>query len=224
VNHQCSVHSDCVLMVRGCCGSCLPPKSADEVRALPRANLSSMPPSQCSGVNCGECYVTDPNPLDPIETAGCVEHACQLVDVRADDILACRADSDCEAVNRGCCPASSGEPSEYVGVQRDADQSLLACWPLPPCMPPSPHAEPIAFCAADHHCAVRRRETRDGQVSSACFSPTQNVDHTREPAAVGCDCAPGSLPVCVADAAGRSVSMTCDDQYWRAADISSSCG
>jgi hypothetical protein len=224
VNHQCLAHTDCALMVRSCCGSCLPPKSQDEVRALPKDNLSDMPPSQCQGVACGACYVTDPEPRDPILTAGCVQHQCELVDLRQDAISACDSDGDCEAVSRGCCPANSADPSEYVGVRKGADTSILECSPVPPCMAAPAHGEPIAFCERDKHCAVRRRETRDGEESSTCVSPNQNVEHAHDDAAVGCDCAPGSLPICRADSAGRAVALTCQDEHWRWTDGGGPCG
>lgn len=223
-NHQCVDHSDCALMVRGCCGLCLPPKTSDEVRALPKENLSDIPPSQCQGAMCAACSVTDPEPLDIIFTAGCVQHRCELVDLRRDAISACTKDSDCEAISRGCCPANSSDPSEYVGVHKDADTSILACSPALPCMPPRAHTDPIAFCASDRHCAVRRRETRDGKESSSCVSPTQNVDHARESAAVGCDCAPGSLAICRFDATGHAVGLTCQDDHWKISDGGGPCG
>ena len=207
---ECRGHTDCVLLGRGCCGSCLPP-TRDEVRAVTKAQFEEAYKSECpSPVHCGQCYVSDPEPLAPLFEAACIARRCELVDMRADDISRCDSDSDCAAVSRGCCPAHSSAPADYVGVRSGADRSLLECTPAQPCVPPDAQQPiPIAFCAEDGHCAVRRRETLNGVESSDCYSPTQNVDRAYRPDATGCDCEPFSLPVCRADGRGNLVTLVC---------------
>lgn len=156
---ECRIHSDCVLVARGCCGSCLPP-SKEEVLAVPSAMANEVHKEQCpTPVACGSCAVMDPDPLSPLYAAGCVDHRCKIVDLRSDEISRCDSDSDCAPVSRLCCPAYSSDPANYVGVNEASDRALLECFPVPPCIPPDVHPDPVAFCAPDGHCAVRRRET-----------------------------------------------------------------
>jgi hypothetical protein len=163
--------------------------------------------------------VTDPDPLAPLMAAGCVARRCELVDLRSNAISTCVEDIDCVAVGRGCCPPYSDSPSEYVGIHSGADTGILVCSPAPPCVPPSPHAEPLPFCAADGHCAVRRLETAKDKASSDCFSPTQNLEQAYEANAVGCDCEPFSLSVCRADRTGRRVALVCtNNEHWDAVE------
>jgi hypothetical protein len=63
---------------------------------------------------------------------------------------------------------------------------------------------------------VRRSETLNGQPSSDCYSPTQNLEHAYDsPAALGCDCTPGSAPLCRADKTGHNVALFCmDNKHW----------
>jgi hypothetical protein len=89
--------------------------------------------------------------------AECRTNTWKLVDLRADPISNCTTENECIAVSRGCCAAYSEAPAEYVGIHDGADRALLACFPIPPCVPPAAHADPIAYCADDGHCAVRRR-------------------------------------------------------------------
>lgn len=216
---ECLQNTDCVMVVRGCCAGCLPP-TREQVLAVPKSEREAAQREQCPDpVSCGPCYVTDPEPLAPLLVAACVAKRCELVDLREEAISSCTSDSDCVAVGRGCCPPSSADPVEYVGLQKDASTDLLACFPIPPCIPPLPHELPIAYCAADGHCAVRRRETSDGEPSAECYSPTQNLDQAYEPDAIGCDCQPGSLAICRADSEGVEVALVCqDNEHWQSAE------
>jgi hypothetical protein len=216
---ECNADSDCGLALRGCCGGCLPP-SRDDVLAVPKSKLADVQRAQCPNpVNCGACYVSDPDPLAPLMAAACVAQRCELVDLRSAAISTCVENIDCIAVGRGCCPPSSASPSEYVGIHTGADAGILMCSPTPPCLPPEPHADPLPFCAADGHCAVRRRETSKGTVSFDCFSPTQNLERAYDRAAVGCDCEPFSMSVCRKDQTGRRVALICEgNDHWVAAE------
>lgn len=60
---------------------------------------------------------------------------------------------------------------------------------------------------------MRRNETLKGKASSSCYSPTQNLEHAYDEAAMGCDCAPGSMSMCPRDATGRGVALECGDQW-----------
>jgi hypothetical protein len=214
---ECQSNTDCALALLTCCGACLPP-TREQVAAVPKSRLADAMRQACPNpTTCGECYIEDPEPLAPLFAAGCVANRCELVDLRADDSSRCEVDSDCVAVSRGCCPANSEAPSEYVGIHRDADAPLLACFPVPPCLPLPPHAEPLAFCAADGHCAVRRRETSQGAASATCYSPTQNLERAYDTAAIGCDCVPLSRPLCRKDSSGRNVALQCDE-HWQAVE------
>lgn len=149
---ECQVASDCVLVYRGCCGSCLPAPRED-LLAVPKSKQAEAQRAQCPNpTTCGACYVADPAPLASLMAADCVANRCELVDLRASEISSCKTDSDCVAVGRGCCQPDSGDPAEYVGIHAGADTKILECFPIPPCVPPQPHATPIAFCAADGHC------------------------------------------------------------------------
>jgi hypothetical protein len=216
---ECAAHTDCVLVGRGCCASCLPP-TREQVLAVPKSKQSETQQAQCPGtVACGPCATDDPEPLSPLLVAACVAQRCQLLDLRSDEISVCERDSDCLPVSRSCCPAYSAAPADYVGIHDGADSGLLACFPIPPCIPPDPHPEPIAFCASDKHCAVRRRETLAGVESADCYTPTQNLDRAYDTGAVGCDCQPGSSPVCRSDSTGRRVALICQDTgRWASAE------
>jgi len=162
-------------------------------------------------VACGPCQLVELDPLAPILKPACIDQRCSLLDLRAAALSNCKADTDCKAVGQGCCPPYSADPSEYAALRPDADAGVLSCFPIPPCVPPQPHAQPLAYCARDAHCAVRRRETAAGTDSSSCYSPTQNLEHAYDTAAMGCDCTAGTAPVCRADASGREVGLTCSD-------------
>jgi hypothetical protein len=206
---ECREHTDCVVIERGCCGSCLPP-AKDQVRAVTKSQLEDARKTECPNpVNCGQCDVSDPEPLAPLFEAACVARRCELVNLRTDELSRCTSDGDCAAVSRSCCPAYSSAPAEYVGVRKGADNALLECVPAQPCVPSEAHPVPIAFCAKDGHCAVRRRETLSGAESSDCYSPTQNLEIAYKPDAVGCDCEPFSLSVCRSDGAGNRVTLVC---------------
>src|ERR1700712_5170361 len=90
---------------------------------------------------CGQCDVSDPEPLAPLFDAACVARRCELVDLRTDDISHCNSDSDCAAVSSSCCPAYSSAPAEYVGVRSNADKALLECVPAPPCVAPDTNTQ-----------------------------------------------------------------------------------
>jgi len=216
---ECRADTDCSLATRGCCGSCLPP-TRDQVLAVPTSKLAEVQRGQCPNpTTCGACYVTDPDPLAPLWHAACVAQRCELVDLRGSALSTCVENIDCVVMGLGCCPPYSDAPSEYVGMHTGADAGILMCSPIPPCLPPQPHADPLPFCASDGHCAVRRRETSKGSASYDCFSPTQNLERAYDSAAVGCDCEPGSLSVCRADRTGRRVALVClDNQRWAAVE------
>ena len=186
-----------------------------------KSQLEAARKQQCPAgqVACGPCAREEIDPLAPILKAACIDKRCAFLDLRAAALSECKADADCKAVGQGCCPPYSDDPSEYVALRPDADAGVLACFPIPPCVPPQAHGEPIAYCASDAHCAVRRREMASGKASSTCYSPTQNLERAYEPAAVGCDCPQESAPLCRSDATGRKVALLCgDDARWVAVE------
>ena len=208
---ECQTQHDCAMVYKGCCGPCEPP-TRDEVVAVPKSRQAAVAREYCGvGVTCGACYEAVPDPLGALLVPACVEHRCELVDLREDDSSSCVSDSDCEAVSRGCCPSSSQDPVDYVGLHRGADTTLLECSPALPCEPPGPHTLPITYCAADGHCAVRRRDTVNDKESSECWSPTQNLERAGDADARACDCVPGSRELCRTDNNGRRVGLWCKD-------------
>jgi hypothetical protein len=50
--------------------------------------------------------------------------------------------------------------------------------------------------------------------TSACYSPTQNVDTAYDASAVGCACA-NEAAVCVGDSSGRQVALFCVGGRWQ---------
>jgi hypothetical protein len=217
--YECTADSDCTLVAKGCCSIC-PPATRDYVVPTTRARADEVQSQQCpSQVSCGACQILVPDPVAPVLHAGCVEHRCVVVDLRSADFSKCTRDSDCEAVALGCCGANSDAPTEYAGIRDDSDAGILECVPAPPCGPPSMHGEPLSFCASDGHCAVRRREHAGGTESMTCYSPSQNVDHAYDDAAVGCDCGPRTASVCRADSTGRLVALICQESgHWQSAN------
>jgi hypothetical protein len=210
---ECQVASDCALVYGGCCAPCGPPPR-EALLAVPKSKEVETRSALCTGgTACGQCYVADPEPLASLFAAGCVEHRCELVDLRASDISSCKTDSDCVPVGRGCCPADTSDPADYVGIHKAADTTILQCSPVPPCVPPREHIAPLAFCAADGHCAVRRNETVNGKPSSDCYSPGQNLEHAYDDGAVGCDCVRHSMAMCRRDSAGRGVALECGERW-----------
>jgi hypothetical protein len=217
---ECLVDSDCSMIARGCCAAC-GPASAMNSFAVPSAKRVEAANAECPGgpPACGPCPPQDPDPLAPVLRAGCVAQRCELVDLRSTESSRCTADSECRAAGLGCCGPYSDEPREYVGLREGADASILICSPLPPCTPPMAHGDPRVFCAADGHCAVRRSERSAGLPSDSCYSPTQNLERAYDSGAQGCDCAPGSPPLCRSDANGRQVALICGASgRWSAAE------
>jgi hypothetical protein len=212
----CMVDSDCVLVFRGCCAC--PPRDLMSVIATNQARLQEVQDAQCGGPVCS-CPASEYDPLAAILRATCVDYQCAAIDLRQVALSKCSQDSDCVAEGLGCCGATSGEPMDYVGVHKDADDSILQCVPAPPCVPtPPPAPPPVAFCANDGHCAVRKHEKADGIESTSCYSPSQNLDHAYDAGAAGCDCRIRGAPgLCRQDSLGRFVGLLCSDQgHWKA--------
>jgi hypothetical protein len=107
-----------------------------------------------------------------------------------------------------------------LAIRSDADASMLACFPIPPCAPCAETGPaPEAFCAADGHCALKGRDRRDGALSGTCFSPIQNLVGAYATDAVGCDCEPHAAYGCATDMLGRNVGLVCDDAgHWLAVE------
>jgi hypothetical protein len=216
---ECMVDSDCALVTKGCC-SC-PPATADSVVPTTRARMNQVQAQQCPAgpVACGPCQVVAYDPLAPILHAGCVAHHCAAVDLRSADFSKCSKDSECRPIPLGCCGANSNSPDQYAGFRDDSDAGILECVPVPPCVPPTMHAEPASFCAPDGHCAVRSRNLVAGLESTTCYSPSQNIDHAYDAAANGCDCSPGTASVCRTDSTGRNVALICQESgHWQSAN------
>ena len=216
---ECESHDDCTLVGQGCCGSCVPP-GWDDVRVVPKTREREARERACpTPSTCGACYETDPDPLAPLLVAACVAQRCEVVNLRSDRISYCTQDSDCETVERTTCPQKPGYPADYAALRTDADHALLSGVPSPACMPAPEEQRPIAYCARDNHCAVRRRETELGQPSSTCYSPTQHPERAQDTAANGCDCKPLSIPVCRNDGSGLRVNLECGAKWHILDDI-----
>ena len=160
---ECQAHSDCTAIASNeapCCTCAL--TSVEGARALPRDEAQRELQECSSTALCGECPSPTHEPLAPVIKAACVAQRCVVIDVRDDDVSRCTRDDECTLESRGCCPACGADPSGYLALRADADRALLACDPLPPCLPCAEEARPEAFCAPDGHCAVRAVERVDG--------------------------------------------------------------
>jgi hypothetical protein len=64
---------------------------------------------------------------------------------------------------------------------------------------------------------VREVSRVNGELSSTCFSPTQNLEHAYDSGSVGCDCYVAGPNLCLSDATGRKVALSCQGPApWRA--------
>jgi len=153
----CEKHTDCTMVARGCCAACSPTK-ADYI-AAPVALAAAVKKSECPAGNvaCSPCPPQVDQPLAPRLRAACVAQRCEIVDLREQDVSRCTSDTECGLDSLGCCPGCGSDPSAYVSLRVGADDSVLACFPIPPCDPcVQSGPAPQAYCAADGHCAVRR--------------------------------------------------------------------
>jgi hypothetical protein len=209
---ECTKHSDCEIVSDYCCAC--PPWMPGMVKAK-AVQRTTADKHMCAGVSCAACAIEDPAPLLPVYTAACIRRRCALTDLRETSDAQCSRDSDCKAVGLGCCGARSDHPVEYVGLRTDAYPQILACDPAPHC-PASVHGEPVAFCAADARCAVRRRQASDDPEPN-CWSPDRNVISAIDGRlGFGCVCDKATPPVCV-QAAGTGVLMSCgENRRWEA--------
>jgi hypothetical protein len=155
----CTAHEQCGLYQTECC-PCEPPSGTG--KRVP--GLVARPPlaAECSQVQCEVCIQPETGPLDPRWTAGCMQNQCAIVDVRKHDVSRCTTDADCRIEDGTYCDPCTNRPDRWFGVRKGADLSLLMRAPSAPigaCLPcVNPEPLPVAFCAADGHCAVRSAE------------------------------------------------------------------
>jgi hypothetical protein len=195
---------------RGCCHC--PPLAQQTAIAVHRDRAHEVIAAECPpGQPMCHCPASQVDTLAPILHAACVEHKCAAVDLRALEISACTSDSDCVAEGLGCCGATSDQLRDYVAVNKDADDNILQCFPVPSCNPSATVPKiPATSCASDGHCALRKPEKDRGLPSTTCYSPDQNVDHAFDDGATGCDCVTNAAGVCRMDSQGRYIGFICD--------------
>jgi hypothetical protein len=154
----CSVPSDCILALRGCCWPCGVPSLGD-FDAVNEDRQEEHHALVCTDPNpiCPGC-ASMPNP-ELIATCSAQGH-CSGMDIGAEDISACTSNEDCVIRTPECCECGADmTPTSLVSIRADARSRLeyLVCDPdlgCPECMPDYPD-DVIPVCDADHHCAAQ---------------------------------------------------------------------
>lgn len=145
----CTLNQDCTLVPTGCCAACEP--TVKDVRAV----ASAAPRDACQAA-CGPCPEPSATTVHAQLRAACVASTCTVVDLRVEDSTACEQDDDCELRSRNCCNGCGAFPALWLALRKGAtDSTASECMPIPPCAPCADPATPVAYCAADKHCAVR---------------------------------------------------------------------
>jgi hypothetical protein len=211
---SCNTAADCVLISTGCCASCVPDKTT--VEAVLRSQRAVEMQLNCPGgpPACGPCAPAAYDPEHAVVRAACVSGQCTVLDLREQPETVCTGDDDCELAEQGCCGSCGGDPSGWISLSSGAtDPYAATCDPIPPCVPCSDPNMPETFCAEDGHCAVRELARVNGVPSTTCYSPTQNLERAYEVGAVGCDCTVSGTSLCIRDATGTDVALTCDTRW-----------
>jgi len=124
---RCQLPGDCVVRTADCCGGCEPVKPK-ELQAL-NADYADED-NRCAGGNCLACAAYDGSAERPYFGARCVDHRCELFDVRNTELSRCDSDGDC-VLREGleCCECASAGPWVAVNTQIVLAANFFGCAP-----------------------------------------------------------------------------------------------
>ena len=153
---SCDGPGTCQLFAKNCCGGyCDPNHPLTGWEAISSAKLGAYELQTCSGdIACPGCVSVD----NPSYFAACRSGKCTAVDLREDQLSACKSDSDCALRwGMGCCEdCGGGNEQNLVAYNKNA--SLELCDPkggaCPPCMPPPYPSYVLPYCGPNGHCAL----------------------------------------------------------------------
>lgn len=118
----CDVTSDCVVVSVSCCGTCGTATRGDAI-AIHQARVRDHAAAACGDdAACPACAgVQDPNLV-----ATCRAGRCEVVDLLAEPLTACTADTECRLRPHDCC-SCGGDVSEagLVAIRRDDESALM---------------------------------------------------------------------------------------------------
>lgn len=154
----CDSPGTCTLFAKNCCGGyCDPNAPLSGWQAVNGSKLQQLESQLCQGdIACPGCMSYD----NPNYLALCRTGQCTALDLRTDELSACKSDDDCRLRwGSGCCETCSPMgPDSLITYNKNANLEAQVCEPnggaCPPCAPP-PYPKPsLPYCGPDGHCRI----------------------------------------------------------------------
>ncbi len=150
---KCTEKGTCVLSPTNCCGYCDPNASIKGFEAINTKHASDYSNVVCADdVLCPDCV----NAENPNNLALCRAGICTGVDLRRDELSACKTQGDCRLRwgSRCCESCGEGKPDELIAYNKNANLEQEVCSPFagacPPCAPPPIPSHFVPTCVQGH--------------------------------------------------------------------------
>lgn len=152
----CDAPGTCDLFATNCCGGyCDPNAPLSGWQAVNSEKVSALEAQICQGdIACPGCVSYD----NPSYLALCRSGKCSAVNLRNDELSACKSHDECRVRWGSDCCESCGAPDQETLIAYNKNVSLEqhVCDPksgaCPPCAPPPYPSYILPICGGDGHC------------------------------------------------------------------------